>query len=215
MPYRKLALVIALSVAGLAHPAFADLPENRWTATASVVGLSPGGDDARANLPGGAGQLGISSGSGFGLALDYRFSERWEVGLSMRSTSLDSRFRLAAPGGDLEAVDAMRFELFGLQGNYRFFLHKRFDLYLEGAVVMSKGADQIFTTGPDDRVKLTFDDDFGYEVSLGTDVRLTSSDRWILRGGLGYLVTILETDSGFEDVNLDPWTLRIGIGYRF
>ena len=210
----RLVLILVLALAGAALPAAAEPPESRWTLTVSVVGLSPTGDDARAIVPAGESRFDVSSGEGFGLALDYQLTQRWGVGLTMRSASLGSRFHLSTPDRSLIADDSMRFELFGLAGSYRFLRRDRFDLYVEGAVVMSKGADQIFTTGPASQVKLTFDDDFGYELTLGADARLGASN-WILRGGLGYLVTILETDSGFEDMDLDPWSLGIGIGYRF
>ncbi len=215
MRYRRLALVIALSFAGTALPASADPPGSRWIVTASAVGLSPSGDEARGTLPEGDGRFDLSAGNGFGLALDYRFAKRWGIGVTVRAANLDSRFRLSGPEGTLVADDSMRFELFGIGGSYRVLVKERFDLYVEGAIVMSKGADQIFTTGPEGRVKLTFDDDIGYELTVGTDIRLGASERWLLRGGLGYLVTILETDSGFGDVDLDPWTLRIGVGYGF
>ncbi len=208
-------LMVPVFLFVLPRPSVADSPEKRFTLTASVVGVSPSGDLIRSSLPEGEGRFDVSSGSGLGLALDYRLSPRWGVGLSLRSASLDTQLRVATTAGTLEAHDSLRFEMYGLSGSYRFLVRERLELYALGAVVMSKGSDQVFVLDSSRQIKLTFDDDIGFEFALGADFQLGGERSWVLSGVLGHLVTILETDSGFQDMDLDPWTLQVGVGYRF
>lgn len=198
-----------------AAPVWAEPPEQRWALFAEGAGLSPTSSEVSAGSERGR-RFDVGSGAGLGLGLRYRWSEHWGLKLSVRLVDLDTELRTSAEGGLARSTDTMEFELYSLGTTYSFLQRDRFDVFAEASVVMSKGSDQIFTTTGGESVKLTFDDDIGFELGVGSEIRLGGDEsRWHLRLGVGYLTTILETDSGFADVDLDPVTVSVGVGFSF
>ncbi len=207
--------LLSTLIAG-SSPAAAETLGSRWSFEMGGVWMTPGGDAAEAAIPEGEARFSASDGSGFGIGLEYRIAPRWGIEVSARFTDLDTEFQVETIGGMLRDTDTMGFELFGVGANYYLPLGAdRYSLRLGGAVIQSKAADQTFLTETGGRSKLTFDDDIGFELAAGFDISLGAFRTWLIRAQFSYLQTILESDSDFRDMDLDPVMVSFGLAHRF
>ncbi|HVS65417.1 MAG TPA: OmpW family outer membrane protein [Thermoanaerobaculia bacterium] len=212
-PLLLLAALVASSSA-VAHG-----QDSRWSL--GVDGLYLAADDGRAAVGAAAGApagatYGIDGdGVGFGLALGYRATRRFGVELELATVDLDVAVPSATPGAARADTESASFELYLMEFRWHLVPERRFDLTLGALVAMTKLADVRFPTAAGGSAKLTFDDDVGFGLALGVDWPLGGDGGWLLRGRLRYLRTILESDSGAQDLDLDPLLLSVGVGYRF
>lgn len=211
----SLHVLLTLLAASPAHGA-----EGRWSLRAEGVWLSPQDERAPALLDAnGTSQpasYGIhGDGFGFALGLGYRITPRLGLSLDLASVDLDTVLRAETATGPLEQAESARFQMYIAAAEWHFAPARRLDVSLGPVVAMTKLDDLVFLTQDGGREKLTFDDDVGFGLALGVDWPLAAEGRWRLTGRARYLQTILESDSGAGDLDLDPLIVSAGIAYDF
>lgn len=214
---RGLAAVVSIAVL-TATPSLGQ--EGRWTLRAEGILLAPNDQRVVAHLGGdGSGAeatYGLDGeGVGIGIGLEYRLSRRVGLDLSVASVDLQTVLRTERTGGTIEDRESAAFELYVAGVEWHLLPERRLELTVGAFAAMTKLDDLVFLTELGESEKLTFDDDVGFGASLGVDFPVSADGRWRLTGKLRFLKTILESDSGDTDLDLDPSMLTIGAGYRF
>lgn len=214
-------VVISLHVLlGLLVTSAAYGADDRWSLRAEGIWLSPKDDRAPtllgANGTSGPASYGIDGdGSGFGLGIGYRLTPHLGLALDVASADFDVVLRSESAGGTFEDTESAGFEMYLAGVDWHFAPERRLDVSLGLTAAMTKLEDLVFLTASGDREKMTFDDDVGVGFSLGIEWPFGAESRWRLTSRARYLQTILESDSGSGDLDLDPLIVSAGIAYAF
>lgn len=210
-----LPVLIGLLVASAAYGA-----DERWSLRAEGIWLSPKDDRAPALLgadgTSGPASYGIDGdGSGFGFGIGYRLTPRLGLALDVVATDLDVALRAETAAGTVEDTESAGFEMVFAGLDWHFAPARRLDVSLGLTAAMTKLEDLVFLTPDGGRQKMTFDDDVGVGLVLGIEWPLAAESGWRLTGRARYLPTILESDSGSRDLDLDPLIVSAGVAYAF
>ena len=158
----------------------------------------------------------LGDGTELGLALGYRPTRRIGVELGYYVADHDTTFTLRS--GEprvLRDDDTVAVETVTAGVAYHLRPERRVDVVLGAFVAMSKADDLVFHREIGRRDKLSFDDDVGPGLRAAVVVPFAASSPWHLVAEARYVSTILESDSGGRDLEYDPITLAIGVGYRW
>ena len=194
--------------------------DDRWSVRAEGIWLSPKNDRAPAllgaNGASGPASYGIEGdGSGFGLGIGYRLTPHLGLALDVASADLDVVLRTETAAGTFENSESAGFDMYLAGVDWHFAPERRLDVSVGLIAAMTKLEDLVFLTASGDREKMTFDDDVGVGLSLGIEWPFGAESRWRLMGRARSLQTILESDSGSRDLDLDPLIVSAGVAYAF
>ena len=216
LPSAVALLIIVLGPTSSLPVAAAEPPETHWTVRLYGAGLFPAGSDVEEAPPSGA-TFGVSSGTGFGLELAYRFTPRLSVEGSYLVGDYDADLTLETGVGRITDRENITSETISVAANYHFTPDRRTDVFTGIVVAMSTFDGVVFLTEQGLREKRPFDDDVGFGLLVGVDIPLGSESRWTVNATVRYLLVIMEAESasGGRDFDLHPIIPSIGIGYRF
>lgn len=159
---------------------------------------------------------------GLGLGLVRRFSQRVGLDVSLRFANPRLTLEVSPQGGPTVAGQD-RFALIPLTIAPTFHLlgERSIDLYLAPMLVYTFIGDVNFEAAVDgvsEQTNLRSDDDLSWGLAIGLDVPL-GDDPWALSAVIEHLATqldVLDLDDDVRTViDLDPWVVRVGFGYRF
>ncbi len=158
--------------------------------------------------------LTLGKGAGFGLGLEYLFSDRWGVEGGILFGELDAE--AFVDRGDLwaHAEDEVSFRPLMLGLNYHMTPGRKADFYIGPFVALVQYSSARFNL-PFTQINTDYDDDFGVGLNLGVDIPFGSS-AWGFNGGVRYLQTTADEDGGLgRSLDIDPLILSAGVGVRF
>lgn len=159
----------------------------------------------------------VSDGASFGLAVEFLVRPKLGLELGFLVGGLDTDLTFNDAGGRL--ADSDRFDLYATTLGVNYHLaqtpRKRAGVHLGAFVQQSNYSDVTFLNRAGSRRTLAFDDDYGAGVKIGVDLPFKAEGRWLFNADLRYVATILETEAGGQDLELDPLVISIGLGYRF
>ena len=214
-PTTTLAALALVSLAFASSPAAAQ--EARWT----LRGFAHWLDSAEESVvvPGGAAGgeavFSTSSGSGFGFDVEYRLGRRLGLGLTGLIGDLDTELAVGGPGPGTMVGEDFDLEMLLLDLAYHFRPDARADVYAGPVVGMVYGGDVVYELDRGDTATLRFDDDFGFGLQAGIDVRIREDGPWIVSAAVRWVKAILENEVPGGDLDLDPLVGSVGFGYRF
>jgi outer membrane protein W len=104
--------------------------------------------------------------------------------------------------------------LWSLGLNYHFTPDKRVDFFA-GAFVGLAQFDSVTYNALGESWKLDFDDDTAYGLNVGIDFPFSVDSPWIFTAGLRYMWSDVSSKGDVHEIDLNPWALTAGIGYRF
>lgn len=155
--------------------------------------------------------------SGWGLAVDYRFSPRFALELGYLDTEVDTEASVSISG--IEAGDSVDigFQPFTLGLGINLLTGPAIDLVLSPQLAWINYSNPFVDLPEIDSVgELTLDDEVSWGLGLRLDVPLGS---WIVSGGVDYFdATARVTNADVEPdirIAVDPWVVTVGVGYRF
>lgn len=194
----------------------------RFTVRAMGAALSPAGNSVTITQPSALGSgeeqttLGVSEDTfGFGLGLSYRLNRRLSIELAVLFVDLDSELRRDSAGiVDFDRTSGT-FQTVAIGVDWHLRRHRSVGVRLGAFVAETTLDDARFFTQTGRPEKLAFDDDHGIGIKLGFDVPFRPESRWMVTGDARYLVTILESETAGQDLDLDPLIISIGVGFRF
>jgi len=207
MPKKHIAIAAAL-VATITLPAFAQ--EGPWQVRIRAISVVP---DETSTISVIGGEARVKSDVMPELDISYFFSPNWAAELILATTKHDVSARNTA-AGDID-VGSVRVLPPTLTLQYHFAPENKFRPYL--------GAGINYTVFYDDNpaggvVKVArYKDGFGYAAQAGVDIDINQEFFFNLDVKKLWLNTEVDINKGaiLADVDLDPWVLGIGFGYRF
>ena len=210
-------VLIALCVSLATAPVTASAEDNPWRLRFAVISMDPSGTSVVVQETGERISYNSSSGTGFGIDLEYRASRRLGVDFGVLS---------ASPGLDVE-VGAQPLTVIGSGDlnitpiyaalNIHLTPDSRFDLYV-GPLLAYVRYDG-FKLSVDSELVEVFntESDFGIGAVVGLDIGLGSGG-WLLNAAVRYIDTTLEatsSDGGLGKTNIDPTIYSLGVGFKF
>lgn len=213
-------LLVAASLLAATTPLLA-APKERWSLRALGVFYAPTGDQTLVALSPSQGDQNFAThevsedGTGFGLTLEYRVTPHLGIEVGATFVDVDNSFRIQDSGSALSDVESMDFEIFHGGVSWHFTPDRRADLRIGIFMAETSFTDVIFFTEIGRQDKLAFDDDYGIGANFGADFDFRRGGRWFGSVDLRYLVTIMESEVAGEDLDLDPFSVRLGVGFRF
>ena len=212
---RRIGLFAPLLVLLMAMPAGA---QERFELRVLGVGQSAAGDEIRLDGSGttSAASFTLSDGTAVGLELEYRWRPRIAFELMAHFGGYDAAFELGPGAAGRASRGSLGSETYTLGVNYVLATPGRAEI-TAGAFGGFSYYDDITLTHPATGVPETFrfDDDLGFGVKLGGSLSLGVDGRWLAVGALRYQASILEGEVAGQDMDVDPLSLTLGIGYRF
>jgi outer membrane protein W len=169
---------------------------------------APAGEETRT--------FGIDDGPGAVLSAEYLWTERLGIEAALMPTYHDTSMTLSNDQGTFTATDSMLMRTVTLGINYRFSTTGRAHYSLGGFVPLMypERTDYEFA-GLGRSEKLTFDQDYGLGVKAALDWPFSSDSPWMMSVVARYQTIILESEVSGGDVDVNPFSLSIGVGYRF
>ncbi|MGB3564286.1 MAG: OmpW family outer membrane protein [Thermoanaerobaculia bacterium] len=194
-------------------------PPYKWIVRGFPGYWSPANDDSfvqvdRANGVNERTDFMMDSGWGFGINGEYLVMPALGIVLGLDWVNFDSSLMVDLDDAwetDKEDV-AMRLWSLGL--NYHFTPDKRFDLFA-GAFVGLAQFDTVNYNALGETWKLDFDDDTAYGLNVGVDFPFSVDSPWIFTAGVRYMWSDVSSKGDVHEINLNPWALTAGVGYRF
>ncbi len=218
----SLFVVIVASVgvlASLATPQRAAAGEERWLLRMSGVSVTP---DITLDTMDAEGQRITASGDGakgFGVEVEYRLNDR--LGLTVGGLSAAPRVvvRVTPPSGEpVSAGDDLSMRPLTVGLDVHLTPASRVDLSVGLMVAYVAYGDLELDAGEGRRLELSSDDDVGWGATVGADVR-QGDGPWSIGVSASYLDTTLRVsnaeDPDTQEVDVDPFILGLGVGYRF
>lgn len=213
-------LLIALMIMPAASSAFAQ--DDRWIVRGLASYSSTVTDDSAVltTRPPPFGDETISQsvvdGAGFGFAVEYLWRDRIGIEGAAFLTSHDSDMTVSNDAGVFEATDSTRFRTFTLGANYYFPSEGRARWSVGGflPLMFADGTDHVF---PDlNRTEgRAYDQDYGLGVKGGIDWEFAADSPWTLSVDGRYMFLLIMESETVGDVDVDPFVVSMGIGYRF
>jgi hypothetical protein len=197
-----IALVVTLSVLGLASQAWAEKGGKR--VQFGIVYSSPTGDFVDEGET-----TELDSATGFQASFEYMLTDR--VGVEPAIGFLDHDVTVREAGfPDLDLADT---SLVLLTANVNFHLmqDKKVDLFVGPTVGYAFWGDL-----KSDLFEENFptDDDFVFGANLGVVVPF-GEGAWAFAGSVGYLLSDLTPEGSGADIGVDPFQLKAGLSYQF
>lgn len=163
--------------------------------------------------------LTIDSGTGAGLALEYRATRRLGVEALALFADLDADARLRPiepPGPPAEQTQDLSTDLLGVGLNIHLTPGRRVDIYAGPLVALVRYDEVTFVFDGGEHVLSTdFDDDTAFGVTLGMDIALDRAGAWALTSSLRQLWSSTEVEGTNQELDIDPLIASLGIAYRW
>jgi opacity protein-like surface antigen len=207
-------IVLTLAVAPVAAEDWQTRLAVNWTDTA--LSLRQVDDDGVVFRFEGGDSLGLS------LGFERRVNELVGLDFAIDAARPENRIAVTPPGGD-EISATATMDLWTARAGLNFHLlpGRPVDLYLGPAVawLIAPGSSTFRAEvgGHTSEVRIEADDGFGWGGTAGADVELGGG--WTLGISYTYLQAEMDftdgTEGGERTLDLDPSTLRLGVGVRF
>lgn len=216
--YKTVLTAVLISLIGTSALA----QESKWIVRGYPAYFSTTDDNSLAitTLPPPLGQEAIShsvaGGPGFGFGLEYMWSDHVGIEGAAFLTYHDTDMVISNDLGSFSASDSTRFRTFTFGANYHFNTKGRAHWSLGGFVplMFADGTDHVFP-GLNRIEGRAYDQDYGLGVKGAMNWSFAPGSPWILSIEGRYMaLLIMESETG-GDVDVDPFVLSIGIGYRF
>ncbi len=155
--------------------------------------------------------------SGWGLAVDYRFSTRFALELGYLDSNVDSEARLSLSGVQVADRFDVGFSPFTLGLGINLLPAPKLDLVLSPRLAWIDYGNPYLNLPEIESVgELTLDDEVSWSLGLRLDLPLGS---WLISGGVEFFdaaarVTNPDVEQDIR-IAIDPWLLTVGVGYRF
>ena len=158
----------------------------------------------------------IEDAAGFGLGLEYMWSERIGFEIAAFLSSHDSDMVITNDLGTFAASDSTSLRTFTFGANYYFQPNGRVQWSLGGFVpiMFVEGTDHVFT-GLGRTEHRDYDQDYGLGVKGGVAWSFAADSPWTLNLEARYMFLLLMESETVGDVDVDPLVLSVGVGYRF
>lgn len=214
---KLLALALALPVASSAVA-----QEGSWIVEGLPAYSATTTDDSAtfATLPPPFGNEAISQsvgdGTGFGFAVEYLWRERLGIEGAAFLTFHDTDMTIANDLRTFPAMDSTRFRTFTLGVNYHFPVGGRLRWSL-GAflpLMFADGTDHVFPALGRTEGR-AYDQDYGLGIKGGMEWPFTLESPWTLSVDVRYMFLLIMESETVGDVDVDPFVLTAGVGYRF
>jgi outer membrane protein W len=196
----------------------AEAGDRQWVVRATVLSMKPTGDSVVVDGDDNWSHYTADAEYGFGIDFEYRASRLLGIDFGVLSASpeLDVVYD-AAPM--ITATAKLRITPIYTGLNLHLTPDSQFDLSLGPvlAYVVYSGFDLVVNPLALTEEGFESEDEFGFGVNLGLDVRL-GDDGWLLTAAFRYLNTTLKAappDEGTGSTAIDPKIFSIGVGYRF
>jgi outer membrane protein W len=209
-------LVVALALA--AAPATADAADGAWQLRVRGVWVDPDFSWGEIDDDGTEFDVTADSDFGYGLGLEYRFTDRLGVELAALRAKPDMDLTIAAPWGeDFEFSDGLSYRPITLGLNIHLTPDAPVDVYLSPLIALVDYGDLTYYV-EDDVESFTVSSDFTWGATIGADVPL-GDDGWSMNATVSYIDTDLEAENvsepGRETFSFDTLIASLGIGFRF
>lgn len=160
--------------------------------------------------------LSISDGPGLNIGLEYLLNERVGLEIAFLVTSHDADVVMTNDLGTFTATDSLGLRTFTFGANYHFSTKGR-PRWSVGGYLAETFSDDVTLNFPGlGRTEtLAFDQDYGLGLKAGMDLPFAPGGPWTLSVEGRYLFTILESEAGDSDLDLNPIVLSLNVGYRF
>lgn len=157
--------------------------------------------------------FGIENGTGFGLGIEFRPTQKIGVEAGLLLASLDASYKLDIGSDWAMDQDDVDFTAFTLGMNFHPLENTgRFDLFLGPFIGFSNFDDADFTALGTNK-QYDFDGGFLWGAQVGFDLLFSEGGPWAFTSALRYMETTAEEKS--FDIDLDELILSAGIAYRF
>jgi outer membrane protein W len=155
---------------------------------------------------------------GLGLGLEYSFSDHLGLEVGALRANPDVNLRVDLPGGkSIEGSDSLAFTPFTVGLAVHLTPGRPVDVYVVPALAYVVYGNLRFSAAGD-TASLDADNQWTWGISLGAEVRLGEGP-WRFNAGVSYIrTTLYATDIENGDphkVDFNPFTVTLGIGYRF
>jgi len=197
-----IALVVTLSILGLASQAWAEKGDKRLQF--GVIYSSPTGDYVD------EGEVTeLDSAYGFQASFEYMVTERF--GVEPAVGFLDHDLTVREVGFPELVLGDVSLFLLTANLNYHLLQDKKTDLFVGGTIGYAFWGDL-----KSDLFEENFpaDDELVYGVNLGIDLPF-GEGAWGFAGSIGYLFSDLALEGSSADIGVDPFQLKAGVSYRF
>lgn len=197
-------LACLFCMTALAHPAQAELDPHDWQLRLRAIGVVPDEDSTTSN----GGTITVDSQVMPELDITYFLTENFSAELILATTKHE--MGEVGPNINLGHVWVLPPTL---TAQYRFNNASPFIPYLGAGINYTF----FYNEDPGAAASVKYDDGFGYALQLGADYKL--DDHWLLNADVKkiFLNTNASVNGGAvtADVDLDPWVIGFGVGYRF
>ena len=131
-------------------------------------------------------------------------------------TSHDSEVVITNDLGTFTSTDSLGLRTYTLGANYYFPTRGRARWSVGGFLAETFSDDVIVSFPALGRTDtLRFDQDYGLGVKGGMDLPFAPGSPWTFTIEGRYMSTILESEAGDSDLDLNPFVLSLSVGYRF
>lgn len=210
-----LTLIVVLLATGAASAA---TPAERFCLRVFGVGLAVAGDEIRLSGPAANGdaRFTLADGSAVGFELEYLWRPRIAVELMAHFGDYDAALEPAVGARGPASRGSLGSETYTLGVNYRAPTPGRVELTLGAFGGFSYYDDITLAQPATGRPEVfRFDDDLGFGAKVGLDLPLGAERRWLASLVVRYQSSILEGEVAGQDMDVDPLSLALGVGYRF
>jgi len=214
-------LVCCAVVAALAVPATA--ADMGWHLRVFAAGFDPRLDETVVNDDGDPIDVTAASDLGYGLSLEYQFSQRWGVEGGFMQGSPSVELRAEIPGyGTLSVSDSMKTTVLTFDVDLHLTPKSRsFDFYLGAGIARLSYQDLSFdVVEADQRLDVSVSNETTWSAKAGLGIALGDS-RWSAAAALRYIdsgLEVFEAESGPSDsetFDFGLYNFTVGIAYSF
>ncbi len=194
----------------------AQIWEDKWKVQASASLLTLASDPTRIEPPDLRADHDTSGeGLALGISLEYAFSPRFSLEIGAQIGEFDNELTGVGASAGLRETRSMSTYAWLVGFDWHPFASRdsRVDWTLGPFVTQGNFSDVTFFAGTTRETKLRFDDDLGFGLKVGADIPL--GDAWFLNTELRASALLLESERAGEDLDLDPVSVAVGLGYRF
>jgi outer membrane protein W len=194
-------------------------PPYKWIVRGFPGYWSPASDDSfvQVDRPNGVNErtdFMMDSGWGFGINGEFLVLPALGIVAGLDWINFESSYMVDLD--DLWETDKedITMRLWSLGLNYHFTPDKRVDFFA-GAFVGLAQFDSVTYNALGESWKLDFDDDTAYGLNVGIDFPFSVDSPWIFTAGLRYMWSDVSSKGDVHEIDLNPFALTAGVGYRF
>lgn len=215
-----------------------EAPEYRFVVRGMYEGVFPSSDFAATTTAAGAAtalaaaaspfesmtHVSTGGGNGFGLELEWLVLPNIGLEIGGLWSSFETEFMYDTADIWLMDTDDADFNAYTFGGNYHFTPDKRVDFFAGafiGLVSYGTTSYRLLDSPSSDNfvpqsVKINWDDDFTYGLRAGLDIPFKAGSPFVATLGVRWFHSKMSQKSGLNhELDVNPWTGSIGIGYRF